>query len=405
MSQRFTLIAEAGGFAPDAQDAMRAHLEAHASIAFGVSSSSFLLFPSEDDRARFLQRFGGEVRGSSTEIHPWITVGPEVAMSTIGGPEDAKVQAFAAWCQARWPCHVERHGERVELDAIVWRTERENQSWRIATAFPAFSTLDSGRYTIGSKCHGGPERGIYSLDREDGPEQRSDRCWVVIGQRQPAPYAEIAARLALPFAGVAPLLHVGPVFDIRNTHNGLYDGLVEELPAGWDTDEDPPDGSDAIDAALALAGILVEAHAAGRVLLGIRPETVFTVRDGRRRRFAGIAPRCEAFWASARPPAESAPPAFEHFYFPIEVLVGRPATPASDVFSLCAVLAHWVSGYPFAGDDIVSRLGAVMQNTRTPWTGPAALQPIIDRGLASDPARRPAVAQLIADLSSAKLGM
>jgi hypothetical protein len=69
------------------------------------------------------------------------------------------------------------------------------------------------------------------------------------------------------------------------------------------------------------------------------------------------------------------------------------------VFSLCATLAHWESDYPFAGSDIVSRVGSILQGKRTAWTGPPALQPIVDSGLASDPSHRPSASELIAALT------
>jgi hypothetical protein len=397
MAAEFWLIAEAGGFSPEAQNEMRAHLAAQPSVA--CDESSFLLFTSAEQREAYLQVHRGQVRGSSLEIYPAVSVSSEVTLSTIGGREDQLVRAFAAWVESRWPCHLDRYGKVVELDELLWYTRRDDGGRGSGREFPHDSTLDDGRFTIVQRRHGGRERGIYAVERAGDAEQRWDRYWVVIGQKQTAPYAEIARRLALPIPGVAPLVHVGPVIDVRGTHDGLYDGLLEQLPDGVDTDEDPPHGADAIDAAIALAEILVQAHERSWTIFGIRPETVFLAREAGRVRFSGIAPRCEAFWASAQPPQEAAPPAFTHFYFPAEILSGKPPTPASDVFSLCATLAHWESDHPFAGSDIVSRMGSVLQGRRTAWTGPPALRPIVDSGLASDPSRRPSASELIAALT------
>ncbi|MBX3157661.1 MAG: hypothetical protein KF773_16940 [Deltaproteobacteria bacterium] len=66
--------------------------------------------------------------------------------------------------------------------------------------------------------------------------------------------------------------------------------------------------------------------------------------------------------------------------------------PASDVFSLCAVLAHAATGeHPFEGA-FFAQVESIMLR------GPKALAHIIDRGLALDPRARPTPADILATL-------
>lgn len=74
-----------------------------------------------------------------------------------------------------------------------------------------------------------------------------------------------------------------------------------------------------------------------------------------------------------------------------EKILGKPATPASDVFSLAAILYHAVSGHPpFRGDSPAAVMLAACTDTprEVPEHVPAALASVIRRGLSRDPGER-----------------
>ena len=74
-----------------------------------------------------------------------------------------------------------------------------------------------------------------------------------------------------------------------------------------------------------------------------------------------------------------------------ECILGKPATPQSDVFSIAAILYHALAGYPaFRGESPAAvMLAACSESPREmPPQVPHALERIIVRGLAKDPAQR-----------------
>ncbi len=255
-------------------------------------------------------------------------------------------------------------------------------------------TLDRGKYALGDRIYGGPERGLYAVQELARPE----RHWVTVGPAQRLPEAELRRRLTWNIPGIAPLTYIGP---IEGEENG-YDGLVEQLPDGDRTDEQPPKGGDAIEIAIAIGEVLRAVQSYGWVLAGLRPETVFVLREATHCRFSGMAPRCQLFWMTSREPREAAPPAFDRLYIAPELMGSQEPTAAADVFSLCATLAEWISGYPFEGEHFMARLMSLLQGRRSGWHGPPELAPLIDRALAVEPARRPSLDEVLAELESFK---
>jgi CheY-like chemotaxis protein len=74
-----------------------------------------------------------------------------------------------------------------------------------------------------------------------------------------------------------------------------------------------------------------------------------------------------------------------------EKILGKPASPASDVFSLGAILYHAVAGYPpFRGDSPAAVMLAACTDTprEVPDHVPAPLANVIQRSLSRDPAAR-----------------
>lgn len=117
---------------------------------------------------------------------------------------------------------------------------------------------------------------------------------------------------------------------------------------------------------------LATLHAAGFVHGRISPDHVCVADDGRV--FVGAYAR-ELGKASG--------------YIAPEVLAGGAPTPASDLFSACAVLWEALAGKrPFSGAT-VGALAIVMTSPPEPPARSHRALAVLERGLASDPARRP----------------
>lgn len=260
------------------------------------------------------------------------------------------------------------------------------------TTFPIGSTLRDGSIAITEILGGQPMCGRYRATFTDGPE----RLLVTTSSRQRVEAAQQMTALALTQARVAHLVWIGPF----ESELGRLDAMVEEEPAGapisarslWTVRE-------AITLCGQLADALGELHEYGWIVRGLRPE--LTYADGAE--LTAVAPRHELFMMTATPPSYGVPPVFDRTYLAPELLVNRPASPASDVFSVCAMLAELVTGtHPFGDAGGFAMVERMVAGEREPWAGPAALGPLLDRGLAKDPARRPSVAELAAEL--ARLG-
>src|SRR5262245_5500013 len=93
-------------------------------------------------------------------------------------------------------------------------------------------------------------------------------------------------------------------------------------------------------------------------------------------------------------------------YMAPEQAEGRPATPASDIFSLGVILYQMITGdVPFQGETAAATLLAIAgARYRSPdqLVGglPRALVQAIDAGLARDPSRRPGSAELLARMAA-----
>ncbi|MDX2559248.1 protein kinase [Streptomyces sp. TX20-6-3] len=149
--------------------------------------------------------------------------------------------------------------------------------------------------------------------------------------------------------------------------------------------------------ALGLATALTEIHRVGLIHRDLKPENVLLAEDGVRVIDFGIARAVEhpgaaeptqltqTGWVIGSPP----------FMSP-EQAESRELTPASDVFSLGAVLVLALTGAsPFAGSSTFQTLANVVQGVPDLSGVPAGLRGIVEECLAKDPAARPTPARLI----------
>jgi len=245
----------------------------------------------------------------------------------------------------------------------------------MAMRFPEGVRIAGGWWTIIERLRGEPDRGMYRAVGDGS-------VLVTMSAPQRRPNRELCARFGYAIAGIAPMIGI-PAVALGGED---YDALIEREPAGEPVTQRRPADPRAV--GRELAAIVARAHAAGRVLGGIRPELVYS--DGAR--CTGVAPRAEPFLAGAVERCYGVAPCFEQVYLSPEALALRPVTAASDVFSLCATLAYLFDGEPpFAGANLIERIGAAMRGAHRELGLPA----VVRAGLAVEPEQRPCAAELV----------
>ncbi|MEU9792983.1 serine/threonine-protein kinase [Streptomyces sparsogenes] len=144
-----------------------------------------------------------------------------------------------------------------------------------------------------------------------------------------------------------------------------------------------------------LAEALEAIHEAGLVHRDLKPSNVLIAPDGPRVVDFGISVAAEATALTSTGMVVGTP----GFMAP-EQLTGKPVTPATDVFALGAVLAYAATGVgPFgAGSAQALNFRIVYEEPDLAELSAPGLE-IITRCLAKDPARRPAVAELVEELA------
>jgi serine/threonine protein kinase len=149
--------------------------------------------------------------------------------------------------------------------------------------------------------------------------------------------------------------------------------------------------------AAGLAEGLAAIHTAGVVHRDLKPANVLLAEDGPRLIDFGISRSMETTSLTRTGMVVGSP----GFMSP-EQAEGRPVGPASDVFSLGAVLTFAATGEgPFGEGSTVALLYRVVTSEPNTQGVPAEIRPLIERCLAKDPRQRPTAAQLLDQLSTA----
>ena len=149
--------------------------------------------------------------------------------------------------------------------------------------------------------------------------------------------------------------------------------------------------------AAGLAEGLAAIHTAGVVHRDLKPANVLLAEDGPRLIDFGISRSLETTSMTRTGMVVGSP----GFMSP-EQAEGRPVGPASDVFSLGAVLTFAATGEgPFGEGSTVALLYRVVTSEPNTQAVPAEIRPVIEHCLAKDPRQRPTAAQLLAQLSTA----
>ena len=158
-----------------------------------------------------------------------------------------------------------------------------------------------------------------------------------------------------------------------------------------------------VDSVLTLAAGLAEGlqavHAAGVVHRDLKPSNVLLADDGPRVIDFGISRAAEASMLTQSGTVMGSP----GFMSP-EQADGREVGPASDVFSLGAVLAFAATGEgPFGTGSTPALIYRVVHREPDIAQLPSPLRPLVERCLAKDPGARPATTDLLAELGGSQL--
>jgi hypothetical protein len=163
------------------------------------------------------------------------------------------------------------------------------------------------------------------------------------------------------------------------------------------------DGPLPVESVVPLAAGLAEGlgaiHAAGVVHRDLKPSNVLLGSDGPRIIDFGISRAAEATELTRAGWVVGSP----GFMSP-EQAEGSEAGPASDIFSLGAVLTFAATGAePFGTGPVTALLYRVVHSPPALGGLPPQLRPLVERCLAKDPGQRPTTEQILADLRTAHL--
>ena len=190
--------------------------------------------------------------------------------------------------------------------------------------------------------------------------------------------ARLAAGLSHP--------NVVTVHDTGVDEEGPY--LVMELLDAPNLAQRTLEPDEAIRVGAAVADALAAIHAAGIIHRDIKPANVILARSGPQLTDFGIAHDPSSTGALTLPHQVLATPG----YAAPEILAGRPATPAADIFSLGALIYEMVARRPA----FPATVGAVRRPP--PALGIPDLDALLHRCLDDDPRERPAAADVASAL-------
>ena len=146
--------------------------------------------------------------------------------------------------------------------------------------------------------------------------------------------------------------------------------------------------------ATGLVKALTAIHAAGVVHRDLKPSNVLLAADGPRVIDFGISHAVEASTLTQTGAILGSPG-----YMSPEQAQGLPIGPASDVFSLGAVLAFAAGGVPpFGAGSVAALVYRVVSEAPDLGRVPRELRPLVERCLAKAPDGRPRLAELLAEL-------
>ncbi|MBM7519821.1 serine/threonine-protein kinase [Nocardioides nitrophenolicus] len=251
----------------------------------------------------------------------------------------------------------------------------------------------AGRYTVQQEIGRGAHGAVWAAyDEVLGRTVALKRLGPTAGEGDEAVRAEREARLAAQLGHP----HVVAVYDLVTEADGAW--LVMELVEGPSLSAVVRDAALSPDEAAGLlapiADALAQAHELGIVHRDVKPSNILSGPDGAKLTDFGIA-RGSDDATLTRTGLVTGSPA----YLAPEVAMGGHATPASDVWSLGATLAHLLSGRPpYHRDDLDNGPLAVVYRIAHEdppvVAGAGWLAPLLARTMSKDPLARPTMVEV-----------
>ena len=194
--------------------------------------------------------------------------------------------------------------------------------------------------------------------------------------------------------------HIVTIYDVDEHDGATF--IAMELVDGRALDQVLRGGAlsigDALKYALHVASALGAAHDSGIIHRDVKPANIVITRDGRAKVLDfGLAKLAERMGNDATMTGVGTQPGIilgTAAYMSPEQAQGHIVDARSDIFSFGAVLYEMLAGRrPFAGDSEIGLITAILRDQPAPLKAiradlPAALQSIVDRCLAKDPAAR-----------------
>ena len=349
----------------------------------------------DDIPAERLQKLDQDLEsaaGSLPALSRWMAAlrGPVYTAKDLDWVVQFLEQTRSTWTASRWV--------KTSPAARAGRARHEPPQTSHESNVAMGPGIANGAFVITEKIAGMRARGLYRAIKAG--DASGKRYLVTMGSRQKRSLSARAEELAFAVAGVEPLELIGRVDDDQ----GVYHALVEQEPAGVPTTQLPlplsPEAT--VDLAVQVSQILERIHAEGQVVGYLRPELIYVDPSDNAVKLTGVGVRTEGFLADVVPPSYGVPPLFQTVYSSPEVVSGADNIgPATDVFSLSAIVGFWLTGeHPFVGETPMEQMAAIWQGRGRPWKGPSALGLILSDGMETDPAARPPLAKLMRRLQA-----
>jgi hypothetical protein len=274
--------------------------------------------------------------------------------------------------------------------------------------FPMTETLDGGRYAIVSNLFG------FSVDRVDiaigGNDPDRVQCLVSSTER-PVRLADITTELHFASPGVFELAFIGSLDergqgDAELARRARQTAVVERLPPGaclrrLVTTAVAPRVAAVL--AIDVGRILLAAANGGRLLTGVRPETIWAQHGADSIRVTGLSERSERLFRAAKSICYTSAPPFERRYTAPEIVKGDPVTDRTLSFMVGVLLAEWLTGsHPFPKAFTVGDALSIAKGEHALHGVGATFHPLVEQSLRVDPAERPTLAALITSLETAQ---